>query len=90
MRKSTDIAVTDARTSVTGLPSTFLLTDARTSVVYTEGSQTDIIAAAAAGGLEALRRTPKERIDDGDYDQTNSTTLGGVERSIHGRRVSGG
>ena len=33
--KSTD--VTDARTSVTGLPSTFLLTDARTSVSTLEG-----------------------------------------------------
>jgi hypothetical protein len=72
-RKSTD--VTDARTSVTGLPSTFLLTDARTSVSTLRGSQTDIIAAAAAGDLEALRRTPKERIDDGDYDQRTALHL---------------
>ena len=73
VRKSTD--VTDARTSVTGLPSTFLLTDARTSVSTLRGSQTDIIAAAAAGDLEALRRTPKERIDDGDYDQRTALHL---------------
>jgi len=72
-RKSAD--VTDARTSVTGLPSTFLLTDARTSVSTLRGSQTDIIAAAATGDLEALRRTPKERIDDGDYDQRTALHL---------------
>ena len=72
-RKSTD--VTDARTSVTGLPSTFLLTDARTSASTLRGSQTDIIAAAAAGDLEALRRTPKERIDEGDYDQRTALHL---------------
>ena len=72
-RKSAD--VTDARTSVTGLPSTFLLSDARTSVSTLRGSQTDIIAAAAAGDLEALRKTPKERIDDGDYDQRTALHL---------------
>jgi hypothetical protein len=73
VRKSTEL--TDARTSVTGLPSTFLLTDARTSVSTLRGSQTDIIAAAAAGDLEALRRTPKEKIDDGDYDQRTALHL---------------
>ena len=74
-REGRDVQKTDARTSVTGLPSTFLLTDARTSVSTLRGSQTDIIAAAAAGDLEALRRTPKERIDDGDYDQRTALHL---------------